>query len=549
MTVRRVLVATLACSALASLPRAARAQTTLPSLTGSSYRPGVDVLDYDVHLELPDSGLFLRGDVTVSARRAPSLAVLRLDLIDSLTVRSVAVDGRRVTATHSANALDVPLAGAKGDTVRVRVVYDGPVHDGLVVRKDARGRWTWFGDNWPDRTRQWLPTVDHPSDKATVSWTVRAPTGRTVVANGVLLGTKPVGAGRTETKWREGRPIPPSLMVIGAGPLVRYDLGETACRNGDRAQCVQQSVYVLPENTSWLPGAFQSAGPIVAMFQELVGPFPYEKLAHLQSNTRFGGMENASNIFYDGKLFPTQRVSDGLIAHETAHQWFGDAVTEREWAHLWLSEGFANYFAALWAQRAHGDTAFRRQMAAMREKILADRDVASRPVLDTAQTNYLALLNANSYDKGAWVLYMLHQQLGDSAFFRGLRSYYARYRDSTALSDDLRRELEQASGRSLGQYFDQWLRRPGFAKPAIGWAFDQSTGSVSLFVQQDAAPGPYAFPLTVVVTDAGNVAHRLSVDVPAEARATLPIPGHFERKPKSLSFDPDSLLLARIARL
>ena len=170
-------------------------------------------------------------------------------------------------------------------------------------------------------------------------------------------------------------------------------------------------------------------------------------------------------------------------------------------------------------------------------------------MIDTIETNYLALLNANSYDKGAWVLYMLHQQLGDSAFFRGLRSYYAKYRDSTALSDDLRHEFEQASGHSLAQFFDQWLRRPGVAEPAIGWAFDPSTGSVSLFVRQDSARGPYAFPLAVVVTDANNVTRRLSVDVPAEARATLPLSGHFDRKPKSVSFDPDSLLLARITRL
>ncbi|HEX7981431.1 MAG TPA: M1 family metallopeptidase [Gemmatimonadaceae bacterium] len=546
---RRLLFTALACSTLANLPDAARAQGTPPSLTGSAYRPGVNVLDYDVHLELPDSGLFLRGDVTVTARRAPSLATLRLDLIDSLTVRSVEVDGRRVTATHSANALDVPLSGAKDDTVRIRVVYDGPVHDGLVVRKDAKGRWTWFGDNWPDRTRQWLPTVDHPSDKATVSWTVRAPTGRTVVGNGVPLGAKPLGGGRTETRWRESRPIPPSLMVIAAGPLERVDLHYPACHKGDRGQCVPQMVYVLPENVSFMPGAFRSAGPIVNLFEDLIGPFPYEKLAHLQSNTRFGGMENASAIFYDGRRFPS-KITDDLIAHETAHQWFGDAVTEREWAHLWLSEGFADYFAALWMWHAHGDTAFRRVMAASRAKILADPAVASRPVIDTAQTNYLELLNANSYDKGAWVLYMLHQQLGDSAFFHGLRSYYAKYRDSTALSDDLRRELEQTSGgRSLQPFFDQWLRRPGFAEPAIGWAFDAATGRVSLFVQQESARGPYAFPLTVVVTDAENVTHRLTVTVPADARATLPLTGRFDRKPKSLSFDPDGLLLARITRL
>src|SRR3954470_21798176 len=104
-------------------------------------------------------------------------------------------------------------------------------------------------------------------------------------------------------------------------------------------RCVPQFVYTAPEQKSFAPGPFMRAGEIVQLFERLVAPFPYEKLAHLQSSTRFGGMENASAIFYDGKLFPAQKVSDDLLAHETAHQWFGDAVTEREWAHLWLSEG------------------------------------------------------------------------------------------------------------------------------------------------------------------------------------------------------------------
>jgi aminopeptidase N len=100
----------------------------------------------------------------------------------------------------------------------------------------------------------------------------------------------------------------------------------------------------MPENRSWLPGIFSAADGIMSLFERLVAPFPYEKLAHLQSSTRFGGMENASAIFYDGRLFPQQKVTESVIAHETAHQWFGDAVTEREWGHLWLSEGFADYF-------------------------------------------------------------------------------------------------------------------------------------------------------------------------------------------------------------
>jgi aminopeptidase N len=547
---RRVAFAALAGAACVALPRSVRAQRQLPSFTGSTYEPGVDVLDYDVRLELPDTGAFLRGDVTVTARRAPSLATLRLDLVNSLRVRAVEVNGRAVQATHGADRLEIPLASAADDTVRVRVVYDGFVRDGLVVRQDSLGRWTWFGDNWPDRARQWLPTVDHPSDKATVSWTVRAPAGRTVVANGLSLGTRTLSgrdAGRAETRWRQTHPIPPILMVIAAGPLENYDL-TPRCTGGEAARCVPQSVYVLAENRSWLPGAFSSAPSILEYFELLIAPFPYEKLAHLQSSTRFGGMENATAIFYAGTLFPEQAVTDRIIAHETVHQWFGDAVTEREWAHLWLSEGFADYFEALWTRHAHGDGAFTASMRTIRAKILEDSVVALRPVIDTAQTDYLELLNANTYQKGSYVLYLLHRELGDSAFFRGARSYYLAHRDGTALTDDLRVALERSSGRSLATFFDQWLRRPGVAEPSIGWAYDASTGAVSVFVLQDGAR-TYTFPLTVAITDAKGVRHRADLVVPAESRAAIALPGRFAGKPRAVGFDPDSVLLGRITPL
>ena len=531
---------------------AGAAQGTPPRAAATpTYQPGIDVLDYAVTLELPDSGAFLRGDVTVAVRRASGVTHLRLDLADQLTVRTVEVGGRSVNATHSGEKIDVPLDGA-ADSLKVRVVYDGTVTDGLVVRRDDKGRWTWFGDNWPDRARQWLPTVDHPSDKATVSWTVVAPVGRTVVANGALLSTRRVArAGRemTETRWRESRPIATYLMVIAAGPLELFDLREPDCHIGDQGQCVRQSVYVLPDVKGWLPGPFAAAGPIVSLFERLVGPFPYEKLAHLQSSTRFGGMENASAIFYDDKLFASRTLMDGLIAHETAHQWFGDAVTEREWAHLWLSEGFATYFAALWTQSARGDAAYRAEMAQIRDQVLADGGVAVRPVLDTAETRYLSLLNANSYQKGGYILYMLHRQLGDSAFFGGLRSYYATYRHGTALSADLQHELERSSHVSLAQFFDQWLRRPGVAAPAIGWAYDAATSAISIRVVQDDARGAYELSLPVTIVDASGRSTQEMVRVPAETQATISLAGRYAMRPRSLAFDPDALLLARITRL
>jgi aminopeptidase N len=539
---------------LLSFGAVAHAQTTgAPRARQFVYQPGIDVLDYDFRLELPDTGAFLRADVTLAVRREPGVASLTLDLVDGLTVRSVEVNGRAVAAGRPHDRIGVPLTGVAGDSMKVRVRYDGVVSDGLIAQKDKQGRWTWFGDNWPDRARQWLATVDHPSDKATVSWTVRAPTGRVVVANGALLGVRPLGgtgAKRSETRWRESHPIPTDIMVIGAGPLAKFDVPPAGCGPTHASPCVQQSVYVMPENVAWLPGPFAAAHPIVALFERLVGPFPYEKLAHLQSATRFGGMENASAIFYAYDLFPTRRMSEGLIAHETAHQWFGDAVTELEWGHLWLSEGFATYFAALWTRESRGDDAFRGEMHTIRAQILADTAaVPKRPVLDTAETSYLSLLNTNSYQKGGYILYMLNRRLGDSAFFGGLRSYYRTYRDGNATSDDLRYELERSSGQSLERFFTQWLRRPGVAEPTIGWAYDPTHGTVSVLALQDSPRGPYELPLTVLVTQSSGQQKRFEVTIPAEARATIVLPEGFTLRPASLTFDPDGLLLARITRL
>nr|MDQ2664702.1 hypothetical protein [Gemmatimonadota bacterium] len=211
-----------------------------------TYEPGIDIQDYAFTLELPDTGSFLRGDATVTLRRRPGVTVFRLDLVDALDVRRVTVNERVVAVTHKEGRIEIPLSPT-GDSVRVRVLYDGLVTDGLIVRKDAAGRWTWYGDNWPNRTHQWLPTVDHPSDKATVSWTVLAPPARTVVANGSLVSRKTVdvrGTPMTETRWRESRPIAPYLMVIAAGMIQEVPIADAACHAGDQGQCVAQSVYV-----------------------------------------------------------------------------------------------------------------------------------------------------------------------------------------------------------------------------------------------------------------------------------------------------------------
>jgi aminopeptidase N len=511
------------------------------------YRPGIDVLDYALTIDLPDTGSSIKGDAMLTVRRTARVDTLVLDL-RLLQVQRVTLDDRTRKFARTDSTILIPLPRGRSGTFRVRVVYGGKVTDGLIAHRDSAKRWTYFGDNWPNRARFWIPSVDHPSDKASVTWTVRAPRGRTVVANGALVETRTLGTGRRArvlTRWRESKPIAPYLMVIGAGPLVKFDLGETACGLSELRKCVAQSVYVAPEQRKALPGAFAKAGDIVRFFATQVAPFPYEKLAHVQSSTRFGGMENAGAIFYSDDLFRKRGASDeGVIAHETAHQWFGDAVTEREWPHLWLSEGFATYFAALWTQRARGDSAFRADMSRIRGRVLDDTmAVPTRPVIDTVTTDLLDLLNRNSYEKGGFVLHMLRGEVGDTAFFAGLRDYYIRHKHSTALTADLQSSLEKVSGKTLGGFFDQWLRRPGYPEIELTWS-DSALTSLSIGITQSGRYGLFEFPLRLALVDPNGNVRRVEVGVPAQlvTRIVLPVSGSVER----IDADPDVQLLARI---
>lgn len=516
-----------------------------------------DVLDYDLTLDLPESGHTIEGVAVLTVRRVARADTLVLDLLD-LTVHGVTVGGADAAFRQANGHVAIAVGGAAGDTLRVAVTYGGAPVDGLIIGTDSAGRWMAFGDNWPNRARHWIPSVDHPSDKATVTWTVRAPSALRVVANGQLLEETPLpqlrnpdgsygrAMPRTLTRWRESRPIAVYLMVIAAAPLADYELGPTACGLAEIGGCVPQSVYVAPEQRPVLPGEFAHAGDIVTFFAQRFGPFGYEKLAHVQSSTRFGGMENASAIFYADGMFRRRGVGLSIIAHETAHQWFGDMVTEGEWAHLWLSEGFAEYFAAVYLGHAEGDSALTNEMRRTRDVLLASGVVAARPVIDTAQTNLMALLNDNSYQKGAWVLHMLRGLVGDSAFYGGLRDYVAAHRHGNAMTDDLRVAVERRAKRDLGWFFDEWLRRPGFASLTTSWRYDTATARVTLDVEQGSRFGYFRAPLTVALTDAAGARHRVTVDVPAERTSRFVLPLALRAAPRTVAIDPDVQLLAAL---
>ena len=508
---------------------------TLGTSIVGAQQPGVDVQAYQFRIDLPDTGHMIRGwaSVLFEARRGFD-DTLRLDLV-GMTVDHVydlhTMD--RVPFAHDGRVLKI---ATRRD---VMVEYHGVPADGLIFSTTARGHRAIFGDNWPNRARYWLPTVDHPSDKARVLWSVRAPAGWRVVTNAPECR----GGATSGPLCLESAPMPTYCMVLGATQLT-VSAHRPAIVGSDT---IPIEVWAYPEDSAYADRVpFRRATEIVETMSRIVGPFPFHRLAHVESSTRYGGMENTTAIFYDQGMYLHGTFDEGTVRHETSHQWFGDAVTERDWHDLWLSEGFASYFDLVIGAALDGDSVLALGMRANAESWLRS-DVINRPVVDTAEPDPNRLLNANVYPKGAWVLHMLRETVGDSAFFRGIREYYRRYRDSTASSDDFQREMERASGQRLGWFFHQWLRQPGYPQLDVTWQADSSAGRVSVAVRQTEpqAWGRFAIPkVPIEFSRGGRLIARREFELMAQPGAQQVVFALPER-PDEVRVDPDGSLLLR----
>lgn len=512
-------------------PLAARADTI---------HPVHDALHYDITLVPSDTGTHVLGEVQTTWRLR-STEPVEMELDSAMRVVRVLVDGKpntrlsRTLYARSGGAIEVPHEKQAGDTLSTRVRYHGLVRDGLIIGKNGYGERTIFADNWPDRAHLWLPSQDHPSDKATVTFHVQAPVDDQVIANGVLEKIDTLAYGHAVWHYRLDTPIPVYTMVVGIGRMSRTRLPDVGCA----VKCVPMTVWTFPQDSAYaVGGPFRRAGQIVEYFSSLIGPFPFPSLAHVESTTRFGGMENSTAIFYDAKRYREKKLGEPVVAHETAHQWFGDAVTEADWHHLWLSEGFATYLAALWQQHVDGDSAFHAEMQQQAKTYFESPDTA-KAILDTSAKDLLGLLNSNNYQKGAWVLHQLRGLVGDSVFYSGLRSYYKTYRDSIALSSDFARIMSQAAGRDLDWYFRQALTQPGYPVVEVRWKRSGRKLTLDVVQTQPAGWGTYRIPgLEIAIDDK-------VVRVDVSGRQTRHVVEGISKGPKRVEIDPSGWWLLK----
>jgi aminopeptidase N len=518
----------------------------------------LDVLDYDLEITLPaPGGAVIQGETGLTFRVArPGVGAATLDFT-GLAVVETRLNGAIVDASMVEGRLTIPLPYGVGttDTLSLVVRYRGTPDDGLILRNNVHGRPAAFVDNWPNRTRFWLPSVDHPSDKATASITLHAPEAWDVVATGALreapgpASPAADGVPRRTWRWRTDVEVSPYNLVFGATQMDVVPLGFAACGlapASPRADgCVEVTAWLFTEDTAQASSSFARSAEMVDFYSELVGPFAFEKLAHVQSATRFGGMENASAIFYTEQGLASGRDMEGTVAHETAHQWFGGHVTQVGWPELWLSEGFATYFGHLFFEHADGVDVFKARMEESRQSYL-DSDMTGQAVIDRGETNLFEHLNANNYPKGGWVLHMLRALVGDETFFFGIRHYYESFAGVNASSDDFRGAMEAVSKQDLGWFFDQWLERPGYPVLGLGTEWDAASNeAVVTITQRQSGDWPvFRFPLEIEAVLRGGARERVRVEMEGRTQSfRLPL----SEAPEAVLIDPDGWLLHRLA--
>lgn len=496
----------------------------------------LDVQHYNLAIEVNDSTNNIQATMTISLKFKQLVTDFQLDLVQKdstgkgMRIESVFQNNDTVAYTHADNKITIQPNFVNTDSLfNFEIKYNGVPKDGLIIEENLHGDRTFFADNWPNRAHNWFPCVDHPSDKATVEFIIKAPNHYQAIANGYLFEEINLSNDLKLYHYKSAEPLPTKVMVIGVARFAVQHLGET--------HNIPVSTWVYPQTKEQGFYDFANSKNILNFFIEKFGEYPYQKLANVQSKTQFGGMENAGAIFYFEKIVTGDRNHEDIIAHEIVHQWFGNSASETDWPHVWLSEGFATYFTDLYIQKTDGEEVFQQRLKEEREEVLNFYKKKQTPVIDTENTHLKSLLNANSYEKGAWVLHMLRKKLGDENFWTGIKTYHEKFKLKNASSNDFKKVMAEVSGQNLDVFFSQWLQKSGHPVLKTSWLYHNNILRLIISQTQENA---FNFPLDVEIIYTDGTSEIKTIEV-----SEIAIPYEIETKGevKGVKFDPNTWLL------
>ena len=495
----------------------------------------------------------IRGVATLTlAPLHPGLDSVTLDCGSELKVAKVAVGPPApCTFEHKGDELVVKLGRAFGpdETFELAVTYSGSPAKGVRFIKpdpDHPGRapivWT-VGE--PEDARFWIPCFDYPNERFTSEMAVTVDKPLSVVSNGTLESTTENPDGTATYRWKMAEPLTTYLVSIVAAEFSVYH---------DKLGDLPVDYYVLKGVDEATARRTMGKTPkMIAFFNQAIGTaYAYPKYDTVCVPGFGGGMEHTSaTTMTDAILLdPTEalvRSSDGIVAHELAHQWFGDLLTCRDWSNLWLNEGFASYFDPLFTEHDRGEDAFRLAMSNDLASYLGSDRQYRRPIVEPRFGDPWRMFDGVTYSKGACVLHALRGLLGDDAWWRGIKGYVAANKDKNVETADFRKAMEAASGRDLGWFFDQWVFKGGHPELTARWRYEDDDKTLRLTIDQlqtvDATTPLFRLPTTVEIAD--EFASR-SVPIVVDARSQeFVIP--CAARPKLVRVDPKGWLPKTLA--
>jgi aminopeptidase N len=513
----------------------------------SAQNKAIDVQHYNFSISLNDSNNIIHGTAGIGFIAKQPAGMVYFDLTNvndssgkGMKVLKVSEGNDDLKFEQGNNRVNIYFNTLLkiNDEENISINYEGVPADGLIIDTNKFAHRTFFADNWPNRAHNWIPCNDHPADKASVEFVVTAPDHYQVISNGILEEETNLPHHLKLTHWKEDMVLPTKVMVIG--------VADFAVQLDSTINCIPVTSWVFPENKDSGFAEYAVSKKILPFYINYIGPFPYKKLANVQSKTIFGGMENASNIFYFQNSVETsasqhkhRRPLEDLFAHETAHQWFGDEASEIDWPHLWLSEGFATYMTHLYMEHEYGADNLKKRMQHDRDLIVKFYKKRKTPVVDTSLSGDLMhLLNVNSYEKGSWVLHMLRRKLGNEVFQKGIQTYYTMYKGSNASTDDFMHVMEKVSKQNLQAFFKQWLYTAGHPVLKGKWKYDSDKKILTIAMSQ-VQDFLFQFPLQIAIKGDNQTIFK-TIDFNTKAiNISLPI----SFSPGSIILDPDVNLL------
>ncbi|GAB4386080.1 MAG: hypothetical protein Kow0022_14130 [Phycisphaerales bacterium] len=468
-------------------------------------------------------------------------------------------DGRDLTIM-----LDVPAAVSETLEVQIdyRITNFAPKGQGLSIdpgnpeaENDSARLPVVFSQGEAESNSMWFPCHDFPNERLSTELLVTVDDPFQVVSNGRLVARRPVGPGRTQFHWLQSEPHVNYLVTMVIGAFEYVDLGgDESARPG-----LPIGVWTPIGTAETVRAGFGETPAMIAFFEQLFDePYPWAK--YDQVITRgydFGAMENTSaSTFYPQAAHQDADELRDIVAHELAHQWFGNLVTCKSWEHIWLNEGWASFCEALYDEHRAGPDPDARRRTYLRH--VADWLASQRgsnwgfaPTQEALVSNFYSdpdepfMKVDNPYSKGPLVLHMLRVGLGDEAFFSGVRLYLDRMRFGEAETDDFRRALEAASGRNLEQFFSQWCRRAGIPRLEVALTATESDLRVDVKQTQhiDALNPPYRFLLPIYVRFSDGTGRYLYMEIDRPDQTEV---FHLRAAPVDAKVDPNLTVAAGV---